>query len=146
MLLVDDREEDLELTRIALFKRPRLRCNLHIARDGREAYFLLTGAGLRIDLILLDINMPDVNGFEFLELMREDESLRHVTTVMCSGSDYEPDRRRALRLGAMGYLLKPPRFAQLKDIIDRLPSLRLSQEGPATCLTRADRDKTPAGT
>jgi CheY-like chemotaxis protein len=137
ILLVDDRDDDLELTRIALFKRPRLRCNLQIARDGREAYGLLTGTQATIDLMLLDINMPDVNGFELLERVRGDASLRRTTIVMCSGSDYEPDQRRAFGLGAAGYLIKPPRFTQLKNIIDRLPSLRLDQNGFETCLTRA---------
>jgi CheY-like chemotaxis protein len=136
ILLVDDREEDLELTRIALFRRPKLRCHLHVARDGREAYHFLTGARPQIDLILLDINMPDVNGFELLEQIQENATLRHTTIVMCSGSDYEPDRKRALHLGAIGYLLKPPHFAQLKEIIDRLPSLTLRQDGPALCLIR----------
>jgi CheY-like chemotaxis protein len=134
--LVDDREEDLALTRIALFKRPKLHCNVHDARDGREAYQLLTSAGLDIDLILLDINMPVVNGFELLEQIQSNEALRHIPTVMCSGSDYEPDQRRALKLGAVGYLLKPPSFTQLKAIIDRQPSLILRKDGGCSCLTR----------
>lgn len=139
VLLVDDREEDLAMTRIALFKRPKLRCNLHTARDGREAYDFLTtagqGAGLRIDLILLDINMPDVNGFEVLEQIQANDELRHITTVMCSGSDYEPDQRRALQLGAAGYLVKPPSFAQLKVIIERHAPLIFRKDGQWTCLS-----------
>jgi len=136
VLLVDDREEDLALTRIALFQRPKLHCHLHTARDGREAYHFLDSAGLAIDLILLDINMPDVNGFELLEQIQRNEALRHITTVMCSGSDYEPDRKRAFKLGAAGYLLKPPSFIQLKAIIDRQSSLILRKDGTSTCLTR----------
>ncbi len=135
VLLVDDREEDLAITRIALFKRPKLHCNVHTARDGREAYHLLS-RGLTIDLILLDINMPDVNGFELLEQIQRNEALRHITTVMCSGSNYEPDQRRAFRLGAAGYLLKPPNFTQLKAIIDRQPSLTLRKDATSHCLIR----------
>lgn len=137
ILLVDDREEDLELTRIALFRRPKLRCNLHIARDGREAYASLSRLCPPIDLVLLDINMPDVNGFELLELIRANPALRRIPVVMCSGSDYEPDRQRAFNLGAIDYLRKPPRFAELKTIIARVPALKLIQDGPATILTRA---------
>lgn len=137
VLLVDDREDDLELTRIALFRRPRLCCHLHTARDGREGYDMLVRNAELIDLVLLDINMPDVNGFELLEQIRRNEKLRHIQVVMCSGSDDERDRRRALRLGAAGYLLKPPRYGQLKEIVDRLPGLCLHQNGAAASLTRA---------
>ncbi len=136
VLLVDDREEDLEMTRIALFRRPKLRCNIHIARDGREAYDFLANSGFTVDLILLDINMPDVNGFELMQRMQENAQLQTITIVMCSGSDHVPDQLRAQKLGAAGYLLKPPRYAQLKDIIDRLPSLILCQEGATTNLIR----------
>jgi len=137
VLLVDDREEDIELARIALFKRPKLRCNLHIARDGRQAYDILSLGDPPIDLVLLDINMPDINGFELLELIRGNPALRCVSIVMCSGSDYEPDRQRALNLGALDYLQKPPRFTELKTIIARVTALRLTPDGPATILTRA---------
>ncbi len=137
VLLVDDREEDLDFTRIALFKRPKLRCNLQTARDGREAYEILDRGNPMIDLVLLDINMPDVNGFELLERMRDNHALHCVTVVMCSGSDHEPDRRRALSLGAIDYLLKPPSFADLKTIIARVPSLILSLDGAASYLHRA---------
>lgn len=135
VLLVDDREEDLAITRISLFKRPQLNCNLHTARDGREAYDLLTGS-LVIDLILLDINMPDVNGFELLEQIRRNDRLRHITVVMCSGSDYEPDQKRAFTLGAAGYLVKPSSFAQFKAIIDRQSSLILRKNGASINLIR----------
>lgn len=135
VLIVDDREADLELTQIALCDRPKLRCNLHTARDGREAHRLLKD-GIRVDLVLLDINMPDVDGFELLELIRDDEALRDLPVVMCSGSDHGPDQRRSAELGAAGYLLKPPSFPSFRDIIARLPGLHVAEDGSGMALIR----------
>ncbi|MBO9723086.1 MAG: response regulator [Novosphingobium sp.] len=136
VLIVDDREADLEMTEIALFRRPKLRCNLQSARDGREAHRLLTTPGALVDLVLLDINMPDVDGFRLLEEIRNDDALRDILVVMCSGSDYEPDRKRSAALGAAGYLLKPPRFSNFRDIVAEQPCLRLLDESNGMCLMR----------
>lgn len=137
VLLVDDRRADIKLTLITLFERPKLHCHLHTARDGGEAYKRLSGTDTPIDLMLLDINMPGINGFELLEQLQGTQTMRHTSIVMCSGSDHEPDRKRALRLGAIDYLLKPPRFEELKSIIDRVPALKLYKDGDAICLTRS---------
>lgn len=136
VLIVDDREADLELTELALFTRPKLRCHLHSARDGREAHRILSASGKDVDLILLDINMPDVDGFKLLEEIREDAALRGVMVIMCSGSDYEPDQRRSAELGAAGYLLKPPRFANFRDIVVSQPGLSLLDDGSGLTLVR----------
>lgn len=136
VLIVDDREADLELTELALFHRPKLRCNLSSARDGREAHGILSRSKQDIDLVLLDINMPDVDGFRLLQQIREDAVLRDVPVIMCSGSDHEPDARRSAELGAAGYLLKPPRFANFKDILATQPSLRMRDDGTGLTLFR----------
>jgi two-component system CheB/CheR fusion protein len=136
VLIVDDREADLEMTEIALFRRPKLRCNLQSARDGREAHRLLSTPGAAVDLVLLDINMPDVDGFRLLEQIKEDEALRDVLVIMCSGSDHKPDQERAAALGASGYLLKPPRFSSFRDILMEQPALRLRDESNGMCLMR----------
>lgn len=136
VLIVDDREADLELTEMALFRRPRLRCNLRSVRDGREAQRLLSEPGHDVDLILLDINMPDIDGFSLLSQIRDDEALEQLPVIMCSGSDYEPDQRRSVELGAAGYLLKPPRFASFRDILASQPGLRLLDDGTGMTLIR----------
>lgn len=136
VLIVDDREADVELTELALFRRPKLHCHLHSARDGRAARNILTASDNAVDLILLDINMPDVDGFSLLEEIRRDTALRDVMVIMCSGSDYEPDQRRSVELGAAGYLLKPPRFATFKDIVGSRPGLRLQDDGSGLTLIR----------
>ncbi|WP_395396792.1 hybrid sensor histidine kinase/response regulator [Novosphingobium sp. BL-8A] len=138
VLIVDDREADLELTELALFTRPKLRCNLLSVRDGREAYRLLTAPESVVDLILLDINMPDVDGFRLLEQIRGDDDLHDMNVIMCSGSDYEPDQKRSFELGAVGYLLKPPRLANFRDILSGLPGLRLVDEEAGMALVRGN--------
>lgn len=137
VLIVDDREADLELTEMALFRRPRLRCKLRAVRDGREAQRILSEPGNDIDLILLDINMPDVDGFSLLDQIRHDQTLEELTVIMCSGSDHEPDQRRSAELGAAGYLLKPPRFASFRDIVAGQPGLRLQDDGSGLTLIRS---------
>lgn len=137
VLIVDDREADLELTELALFRRPKLRCNLRSVRDGREAHSILSAPDNDVDLILLDINMPDVDGFSLLEEIRDDDALRDVMVIMCSGSDFEPDQRRSVELGAAGYLLKPPRFASFRDIVASRPGLRLQDDGTGMTLIRS---------
>nr|WP_162150330.1 ATP-binding protein [Asticcacaulis sp. AC460] len=132
VLLVDDRDADLELTRVLLQVRDRLQFNLIMAKGGKEALDKLRQAGRDqepIDLLLLDINMPGMSGFEMLEELRKDKSIPPVAVVMCSGSTYEDDLKRAESLGAAGYMVKPPSLDQLKPMLAVLPDLHLDQEG-----------------
>lgn len=140
VLLVDDREADVELTRVLLQVRDRLRFNLHIAHGGREALDMLRRTAERgdaIDLLLLDINMPGMSGFEMLEELRQDSGLRDTTVVMCSGSTYHDDLSRAQALGAAGYMVKPPSLEQLKPMLATMPDLYLQQDGADNRLVRA---------
>jgi len=127
ILLVDDREADLELTRLVLVDRAELECNVLIAHDGTEAHGVLKESdrkGDKIDLVVLDINMPGMDGFELLENMRKDAALKNTAVVMCTGSSYEKDKHRAESLGAIGYLVKPTSFEKLKPMLAQVPALR----------------------
>jgi signal transduction histidine kinase/ActR/RegA family two-component response regulator len=139
VLLVDDREADLELTRILLRDRDKFECNLATARSGVEALKLMKQAqdtGDIFDLILLDINMPGMDGFELLEAIRKDEALSDVAVVMCTGSTYDKDQERAQTLGAKGYMVKPPSLDQLRPMVEGIPELSLEKDGPASKLRR----------
>ncbi|MGB8600983.1 MAG: ATP-binding protein [Rhizomicrobium sp.] len=128
ILLIDDRDADIYLTRKFLSEPIGMRCNFVIAHDGESGLAAIhdaTDAGSQIDLILLDLNMPGMSGFEMLEEMGKDEALRRIPVVICSNSDYERDRRHALSLGVLGYLSKPASFAHLKPILETIPSLTL---------------------
>jgi CheY-like chemotaxis protein len=69
--------------------------------------------------------MPRLDGFETLECMRQNDAMKHVEVVMCTGSIYEKDRKRAESLGAIGYVLKPTLFAKLKPVLERAANTRL---------------------
>lgn len=123
LLVVDDMEADIEIARVLLRKRKDPACKVTIARDGDEALGILKehGNGSEgIDLVLLDINMPGMDGFDLLEKIRGDAGLQNTAVVMCSGSSYEQDMKRAESLGALGYLVKPPSNDKLGPILERV--------------------------
>jgi signal transduction histidine kinase len=120
LLLVDDDDIAIELAQIQLIDGNRLQCKILVAQDGQEALSRLHEAD--VDLVLLDINMPRMDGFELLERMRDEEMLDRVAVVMCSTSTYEEDISRAKDLGACGYLTKPPDFNLLKSILEKSPT------------------------
>jgi CheY-like chemotaxis protein len=132
VLVVDDRPDDILYTRLLLTGRVGMECNLLVASDAKEGLAKIrdrVGKGDPIDLVLLDINMPIMNGFEMLELMGTDAELRGIPVVMCSGSTLEKDKQRARALGAIGLLTKPVRFEQLKPMIARSNSMHLAPGG-----------------
>lgn len=140
ILLVEDNEADIELTRILLIEQPPLKCNFLVAHDAYEALTMLraetqkTGA---IDLMLLDINMPGMDGFDLLEQIRNEDSLKKTLVVMCSTSTYDKDIERAKSLGVVGYMSKPAEIGKLKAILAATDSLRLQAEQDGYALLRA---------
>jgi CheY-like chemotaxis protein len=140
ILIVDDRETDIMLTQLVLQEEANLECNMLVARDGSEALKMLQGASNRgeiIDLVLLDINMPGMDGFELLELMQNYPEMRRISVIMCSGSDYHKDVERAKALGAIGYVVKPAMFRVLKPVIEQSLTTKLLQtEGNGYSLRR----------
>ena len=140
LLLVDDNEADIELARIMLLEESNLRCNLLTARDAYVAMEILrnnAGESSMVDLLLLDINMPGMDGFELLEEMRASEALRDVPVLICSTSGYDKDMERAKALGAIGYLAKPAELDKLKPFLERIVRLRLSADDQGHVLSRA---------
>lgn len=139
VLLVDDRDDDILLTRAYMTGRGGMNCNILVAHDGKEGLAAIREQGARndpVDLILLDINMPTMNGFEMLEAMAGDAEHNRIPVVMCSGSTQEKDRERSRNLGAVGYLIKPVRFEQLLPAIAGATGLRLAVDaaGQSTLL------------
>jgi class 3 adenylate cyclase len=103
LLIVDDNEDN----RYTLTRRLNREgySNLTTAANGREALDLLQGKS--IDLVLLDIMMPDMNGYEVLERLKTDPSLRHIPVIMISAVDEIESVIRCIELGAEDYLSKP---------------------------------------
>lgn len=118
VLIVEDRPEDAEMVKMALERRIR-GVTVQIARDGAEAIEFLTNpdAPVRPRLVLLDLKMPRVDGFEVLEMLRDDERTVSIPVVVMSSSALEPDVRRAYALGANSYVVKPTDFDEFRDTL-----------------------------
>jgi CheY-like chemotaxis protein len=108
ILLVEDDEVDVMNVRRA-FKKNNI-CNpLFVAGNGLEGLEMLRSDELPRDrrLVLLDLNMPKMNGIEFLRELRADPELKSVPVVVLTTSDDERDRVEAYNLNVAGYILKP---------------------------------------
>lgn len=129
ILLVEDDEVDVENV-VRAFDATGITNPLTVAQNGEEALTLLkgnvAGAGRRPGLILLDINMPVMNGFEFLAVIKQDPLLRAIPVVVLTTSQEESDRYRSFQLSVAGYMIKPVEFSDFVDVvrtIDRYWSL-----------------------
>jgi signal transduction histidine kinase len=137
ILLVDDSEADRELTRILLIEQGGVRCNLLTARDAGEAMSTLTAQHPQVDLVLLDINMPGVDGFELLKAIRGEAALRDLPVIMCTTSGYDKDMDQAKALGASGYLQKPADLRQLRPALDKIAHIRVASAEHGYAIFRA---------
>ena len=111
VLLVEDSPGDARLTREA-FKDTKVHINLHVVSDGMEAMAFLGREGKhanvpRVDLILLDLNLPKKDGREVLEEIKESPTLKSIPVVILTTSASEADILRSYRLHANCYITKP---------------------------------------
>jgi CheY-like chemotaxis protein len=106
ILLVEDDELDVISVKRSL-KKFDIEYDLHTAYNGREALAMLSENTLRPDVILLDLNMPKMNGREFLTILRNDDSLKHTRVFVMTTSADSADRTATEQLGISGYIIKP---------------------------------------
>lgn len=108
VFLVEDSQSDVVLTR-AIMKTRRIHFQMEVFRDGSEVIDFLESAhpDAYPDLILLDYNLPKVNGAQVLEFLRNSAALAHIPAVICSGSEADGDQANASQLGASAYMVKP---------------------------------------
>jgi CheY-like chemotaxis protein len=121
ILLVDDDELDVMNVQRA-FRKNNIRNPLFVAHDGVEALERLrdgTVPGER-RLVLLDLNMPRMNGIEFLRELRADPALRHTSVVVLTTSDADRDRVEAYDLNVAGYIIKPVTLLAFIEIMAAL--------------------------
>ena len=124
ILLVEDNEDDAELTRIG-FQRAKFSVRLHHVRDGEECMAFLrkqekyAGAPTP-DLVLLDLNMPRMDGREVLDAVARDESLRHLPVVVLTTSDADRDVLESYRLHCRSYIVKPVDFENFAKAVRSL--------------------------
>jgi two-component system response regulator len=124
ILLVEDNPNDVKLTLHAL-KTANLANSIHVARDGVEALEFVFGAGLNTDqdiperpkLILLDLNLPRLNGHEVLKRIKEDPRTSGIPVVVLTSSGEERDVMQTYQVGANSYIIKPVDFEQFTEAI-----------------------------
>jgi CheY-like chemotaxis protein len=125
IFLVEDDAVDQMLLQRAL-SALGIKNRLDVANNGEEALELLSRGEDRPCLILIDLNMPRMNGFEFLRALRQDESLGMIPVIVLTTSKEQKDVKESYRLGVAGYMAKPVdylQFVELVKTIDRYWSL-----------------------
>jgi CheY-like chemotaxis protein len=121
VLMVEDNPGDVELTRECLAEG-KVRVDLHVAADGLDALAFLRREtphqnAPRPDLILLDLNLPKMNGREVLETIKADDGLKQIPVVVLTSSAAEEDIARTYRLHANCYVQKPVDLERFMSII-----------------------------
>jgi CheY-like chemotaxis protein len=123
ILLVEDDEVDVMTVQRA-FKKGNINNPLYIAGNGIEALALLRGQSGLVPampterrIILLDLNMPKMNGLEFLQELRADPAIRQTPVVVLTTSNEEQDRVQAYNLNVAGYILKPITFGNFVELM-----------------------------
>lgn len=122
ILLVEDNPMDLDLT-LRAFAKKKFVNQVHVARDGEEAlaYFSRWEAGEAMPaVILLDINLPKVNGLEVLRQLKDHERFRRIPVVMLTSSRENNDLNAAYDLGVNSYIEKPVSFSKFMEVADQI--------------------------
>jgi CheY-like chemotaxis protein len=124
ILLVEDNPDDEALTLLAL-REHHLADDVVVVRDGAEAlaFFYETtraGDGHLPELVLLDLNLPKVDGFQVLKILREDPHTRRLPVVVLSSSSEERDVAHSYDLGANSYVRKPVDFTEFSEAVRQL--------------------------
>ena len=126
ILLVEDDPNDVLLIQRA-FQKAGLRNALKVVRDGEQAIDYLSGKGNYSQrdrfplpfLLLLDLKMPGTDGFEVLQWVRSEPSLKRLLVVVLTSSNLQADVDRAYESGANSYLVKPVEFDEMVNMIQR---------------------------
>jgi CheY-like chemotaxis protein len=130
VLLVEDDAGDELMTREA-FEENRIGNRLHVARDGEEALDFLYQRGdhtqaPKVDLVLLDLNLPKYDGRQVLEQIRSDPELTHMPVVVLTTSSSEEDILRSYKLHANAYVTKPVDVYQFVAAVRQIDEFFLS--------------------
>lgn len=115
-LLIDDDSDDRELFSEALsLVEPEIICEQAI--DAEEGLARLKETDEAPDLIFLDINLPVMNGWQFLSKLKTEQGLNHIPVIMYSTSSNARDKKTALEMGALCFITKPDAFRSLKGML-----------------------------
>lgn len=122
IFLIEDREEDIDITQEALNQAEK-ECELEVAKEGKAALKRLKdkanekGSPLP-DIILLDLNLPKMDGRKVLKELKDDEKLAPIPVIVLTVSKRDKDIARSYNSGAAGYITKPIDFSEFVKTID----------------------------
>ncbi|MDG2279424.1 MAG: response regulator [Flavicella sp.] len=118
LLIEDDAIEVMKLNRTISSKG--LDHTIVEANNGEEALEILRKKDALPDIILLDLNMPKMNGIEFLSILKADDVLKYLPTVVLSTSSNDKDVMECYRIGIAGYVIKPLKY---EDYVSKIVKL-----------------------
>ncbi len=132
--MAEDSPDDVLLVRRA-FKKLAIDQRLVVANNGGSALDYLEGKGLYANrakfplpkLILLDLDLPRVSGFQVLDWVRRNPDLRHIPVIVLTGSVYSPDVTRAYQLGANSFLTKPADLTEFTSVVKEMARFWLNR-------------------
>ena len=124
ILLVDDDRVDVMNVERA-FRKNNITTPLNVTSNGEEALAYLRNEGEFVDtqrsprpgIILLDLNMPMMNGIEFLEIVKADQELKSIPIIILTTSHEEEDRMKSFDLSVAGYIVKPVEFNKFVEAV-----------------------------
>lgn len=131
VLLIEDSPGDVRLTQEA-FHEASILIKLHVATDGAEAMAFLRREGVqahapRPDFILLDLNLPKMDGRQVLAHIKEDENLKTIPTVILTTSEAEVDIVKSYQLQANSYLAKPVQLQSFENLVKSINDFWLTK-------------------
>jgi two-component system response regulator len=138
ILLVDDNPDDVDLT-LRAFERSRISGDLVVARDGAEALDYLFGTGIHAardlssgpEVVLLDLNLPKVDGLDVLKRIRADQRTRRLPVVVLTSSRRRRDILDSYDAGANSFVQKPVDFVEFMEVARQLGLYWLGLNEPA---------------
>ena len=127
IMLVEDNYMDIRLT-LDAFKEAKLLNEINVFRNGGEALDYLFGRNKYTDralfplpdIILLDLSMPGINGFEVLEQIKSADKLKRIPVIILTSSKEAGDRTLSYDIGANSYLLKPISFEVFVEVVKKI--------------------------
>ena len=127
ILLIDDAPE------IAGIALPKYGYEVVVSKNGKDGFNVLKNSEKRFDLVLLDVLMPEMNGWEVLRKIRDDNKLKNTTVMMMTSLDSEADHVSALKMGADDYITKPFSVSMLLAKVEAL-TRRISRDIDTTSI------------
>ncbi|MDY0191527.1 MAG: response regulator [Desulfuromonas sp.] len=117
ILLVEDDVVDAMTVKRAL-REIKVSNRLDVTTNGEEALaFLADANNEKPGIILLDVNMPKMNGIEFLQIIKQDSALKMIPVVILTTSQEERDRLDSFNLGVAGYMIKPVDYIKFVEVV-----------------------------